>query len=184
MTVQWKIVGRPGYMGDARDRLHAEWDQQYGAGNWRLAWEFGDTILEKSMAIQVYEDAYYQHLDSGNGDLEWLRDTASDVYDTDPSNVNSGFDYSIQETPNNHIHDIAIRRALTRLSWVFEGDHLVHVRWKDSEGYRLNPGIVRFHEDGLISKEFKENVSGKNIWWERFTIEDFYQRNKVLQIKV
>lgn len=184
MTEQWKTVGRPGYMGDARDRLHAEWDQKYVANNWRLAWELGEVVLSKDMAIQVYEDAYYHHLgDQGSEVLGWLISTASDVYDTAETNVQSGFDYTRQETTGNHLHDIAIRRAVARLGFAFRGDHLVWVRWKDSEGFRLNPGIVPFHLPDLISDEFEKNASGKNIWWEPGTIEDFYQRNKVLQVK-
>lgn len=184
MTVRWKTVDRPGYMGDARDRLHSEWNSKYGAYCWRLAWEFGDLILEKTMAIQVYEDGYFEYFrgENGRGQADWLVRMASDVYDTAETNVSSGLDYSRQETSNNHLHDIAIRRAFVRLGISFKGDHLVWVRGPDSEGYRFNPGNVPFHYRELIYAGEIVNASGKNQWWGANTIEDFYQKNKVLQI--
>lgn len=182
--MEWETVDRPGYLGDARDRLHAEWDEAYGAGNWRLAWEYGEIVLDKSMAIQVYEDAYFFCLYISQSHIDWLTSTASDVYDTAESNVHSGFDYSIQETAGTHLHDIAVRRAVARLGRKFRGNHLVHIRWTESEGYRLNPGVLPFHRAELISSKFERNLSGKRIWWEKNSIEDFYQRNKVLQKQV
>ena len=184
MNPIWKTVDRPGYMGDARDRLARQWDEQYGKGLWRLAWEWGDLILEKAMALQVYEDGYYNFFRYEKpGFMIWISKTASDVYDTAPSNVHSGFDYSIQETPNNHLHDIAVRRAMARMGVGFKGDHLVEIRGVKSEGYRLNPGIVPFHFKPCIYDGEFRNASGKNLWWEPGTIEDFYQRNKVLQVR-
>lgn len=184
MNSAWRTVDRPGYMGDARDRLHKEWDAKYGEGLWRLAWEWGDLILEKAMALQVYEDGYFSFF-RGNKirSLHWIVDLASDIYDTAPSNVASGFNYEIQETPNNHLHDIAIRRAVARMGEWFRGDHLVEVRGPTSEGYLLNPGKVPFHFSALIYDGEIKNASGKNLWWDLLTIEDFYQKNKILQVR-
>ena len=56
----------------------------------------------------------------------------------------------------------------------------MHVRWKDSEGYKINPGVVPFHLPELI---VPGEIKG-NIWWDPNTIEDFYQKNKVLQVKL
>lgn len=95
----------------------------------------------------------------------------------------SGLNYEIQETPNNHIHDIAIRRAVARLDKRFKGNHLVHVRWKDSEGFRINPGVVPFHKPQMIVSKKIKDYGKKGNWWRPNTIEDFYQRNKVLQVK-
>ncbi len=112
-----------------------------------------------------------------------MLNTASDVYDTSPTNVEAGFDYEKQETPNNHIHDVAIRRAVLRLGQWFHGDHLMHVRWVESEGFRINPGVVPFHLPHLIVPGEINDYGGKGLWWRANTIEDFYQRNKILEVK-
>ena len=181
--MEWKTVERPGYFGKKRDEIIASFDKKYGESRWRLMYSFGDCVIPREIAIQVYEDGYYEFLRKEKTTLEWLISTASEVYDTAPSNVESGFDYKIQETPNNHLHDVAIRRAVARLGEKFRGDHLVHVRWTDSEGFRLSPGIIPFHLPHLIFQGEINSYSGKKPWWRANTVEDFYQRNKILQVK-
>ena len=179
----WITVERPGYFGKKRDELCVSWKQKFGEGNWRISHQWGDLIIPREIGIQIYEDGYYEHFNSNPENLEWLISTASDVYDTAPTNVQAGFDYANQETPNNHIHDVAIRRSVLRNGAWFRGDHLMHVRWKDSEGFRLNPGVVSFHLPEMIVQGEINDYGGKGIWWRPNTIEDFYQRNKILQIK-
>ena len=180
---QWITVERPGYLGKKRDLVQARWDHQYGEQNWRIAYQWGDLVVPKEMGIQLYEDGYYEFLKGNPSMLEWLIGTASEVYDTAPTNVQAGLDYFVQETPNNHIHDVAIRRAVLRLGKWFQGDHLVHVRSTVSEGAVLSPGIVPFHLPEMIIPGEIKDYGRKGFWWEPGTIEDFYQRNKVLQIK-
>lgn len=180
--MEWKNIERPGYFGKRRDELAQKWDDAYGAGNWRIAYQWGTNIIERPLALQLYEDGYYEHFKHDRENLEWLIATASDVYDTAPSNVGI-MDYFSQETPSNHLHDVAIRRSVLRLGLEFAGDHLVHVRWKDTEGFRVNPGIVKFHLPEMIVPGDIKDYGGKGIWWYPSTIEDFYQRNKVLQVR-
>lgn len=177
---EWNIIERPGYLGKKRDEIYSSWDNLYGKDNWKLGWQWGTDRVSRDIAIRIYEQAYYVFFKSNHRMLEWIINTASDVYDTAPSNVQSGLDYNIQETPNTHIHDISIRRAIMRLGEKFKGDHLVHVRWKDSEGYEINPGIVPFHRPNLIINEELKNYGGLGLWWFPGTIEDFYQKNKLL----
>lgn len=179
----WKTIERPGYLGKKRDEIRVLWTQQFGEGNWRLAYQWGDLVVPRELGIQIYEDGYYEFFRYNPETLEWLVDTASDVYDTAPTNVQSGFDYTVQETLNNHIQDIAIRRAVARLGTWFKGDHLMQVRWKNSEGYQINPGVVPFHKPDLIVPGEIKDYGGKGLWWFPNTIEDFYQRNKVLQVR-
>jgi len=181
--VNWITIERPGYFGKKRDELISGWNQKFGEGNWRLAYQWGELVLPRKMGIQIYEDGYYEFLKNNPKTLEWLISTASDVYDTAPTNVLAGFDYEHQETPNSHVHDVSIRRAVARLGKWFHGDHLVWVRMKDSEGYVLSPGIVPFHLPEMIVQGEIKDYGGKGIWWNPGTIEDFYQRNKVLQVK-
>ncbi|MBI5148203.1 hypothetical protein HZA33_00820 [Candidatus Pacearchaeota archaeon] len=178
----WRTIERPGYFGKKRDEIFEEYDKKYGAGDWRLAWQFGSVIIPRIMALSVYEDGYYEFLKRDKETLDWLT-SYKDVWDTAESNVNSGFEYEIQETSNTHIHDISIRRAVARLGREFLGNRLLRVRWKDSEGFRLSPGIVKFHLPEMIVHEEIKDYGGKGIWWFKDTIEDFYQRNKVLQVK-
>jgi hypothetical protein len=178
----WKTVERPGYFGKKRDELHASWDEKYGEGNWRIAYQWGDSVVSKEEGIQIYEEGYYEFFKKNPDVLEWLVSTASDVYDTAPTNVQAGFDYTNQETPNNHIHDVAIRRSVARLGKKFKGDHLMEVRWTGSEGYKLNPGVVPFHLPELIVPGEIKDYGGKGTWWNDNTIETFYQKNKLLQV--
>lgn len=184
----WITVERPGYFGDKRDELQARWNDQFGAGNWRLAWQWGELALGKSEALQIYEDGYYEFLKSDSEVLDWLITTASDVYDTSPTNIQARFDYNVQETQNNHLHDIAIRRALLRTGNWFAGDKLLEIRNPEKEGWRLAPCMVPFHLPELISTEPIKDYRKKGyFWWEKRgvpnSIEAFYQRNKLLQRK-
>ena len=174
--MNWKTIDRPGHFSWKKDKIHAGFDEQYGVGNWKLTYAWGDQIIPRDMAIQLYEDSYYEFLKEDKEVLEWLITTASDVYDNNPSNVHSGLDYTIQEYGGNHLQDISIRRSLIRLGRWFEGDRLVEIRGSESEGYMLSPGVVPFHLPEMI---MKPALAG---WWEKDTVEDFYQSNKLLQV--
>lgn len=179
----WQTIERPGQLGKKRDELFTLWNKEYGKNNWRIAWEFGKLVLEKKEAIQIYEDAYYEFFKNNPEKLNHLITIASDIYDTDPENVNSYLDYEKQETPDNHIHDIAIRRSLIRLGTWFKGKELIRIRWKIIENRDYDPGKVPFHRQELIAKEEIKDYNGWGAWWLPNTVEDWYQRNKVLQIR-
>lgn len=179
---EWVTVERPGYLGKKRDEICKGWDEKYGKYNWRIAYEWCGQIVDREFALQLYEDGYYEFFREEPDTLMWLVKTASDVFDTAPTNVEAGLSYFKQETPNNHIHDVAIRRAVLRHGLWFEGDHLMHVRWTGSEGFRVNPGIVPFHLPQHILQHDIQDHGGKGLWWRSLTIEDFYQRNKLLQV--
>lgn len=180
------------YTGADQGRLQERFDMRFGCENWLPA-HFVDGLVESRFdGYLMYEEAYYQFLNK-NADIRmWLVSTANEIYDIHPSNVASGLDYTIQECAATHLQDIAIRRALTRLVLeeqgvsydadhlptiqVFHGDHLVQIRERTSEGYVLSPGQVPFHKPELILGEYR------NSWWKRDSVEDFYQRNKVLLV--
>jgi hypothetical protein len=183
----WMTIERPGYFGKLRDELISSWDNKYGLNNWRLAWQWGKLIIPKREAIQIYEDGYYEFLKSDSRALDWLLNTAGDVYDTAPSNVQAGLNYEHQETKNTHLHDVAIRRAVFRLGKAFRGEKLLHVRGKGTQGEFLSPHMVPFHLPRLISQEEIKDYSNKGKWWLELgvknSIEEFYQHNKLLQIR-
>ncbi|MBI2042846.1 hypothetical protein HYT25_00465 [Candidatus Pacearchaeota archaeon] len=188
LQVKWEMIERPGYLGKKRKEIESKWD--YELETWRLVWQWGDSLLLKPIALQIYEDAYYEFLNSKPELLKWLVETASDVYDTAPSNVESRLNYNAQETPNNHLHDIAIRRAVLRNGAEFKGNHLVEVRKPGSEGESLAPYAVPFHLPQMIYQgDDIKDYGNKGFWWRELgkqkgiehTVEEFYQQNKVLQ---
>lgn len=169
----WKTQFHPGQFGKKRDAMFRSWDQRFGKGNWRVRWLWGDRALSLAEALRMYENGYYQWFRRNPERVEWLLARASDVYDNDPSNVKAGFDYFAQETSSNHYQDVAIRRALRRLKKRFRGDHLVEIRGQRSEGGFLSPGEIPFHRPEMIHDTWFD-------WWKKGSIEDFWQRNKVL----
>jgi len=177
--MNWKELERPGFFGDKKDQIIDGYNQKYGKENWQLAWKFGQERISFLLACQIYEDAYFA--DSLNREDLWKKLThdAKNIYDHKESNIFSGFDYSIQESPASHLQDIAIRRVVLRRSWQFEGDKLIQIRsHKEYWGRNLSPGKVQFHLPALIEKP---NLEG---WWEKNSVEDFYQSNKYLFVKI
>lgn len=183
----WDTKERPGYLGKKRNEIQRLWTERYGEGNWRIAWQWGKFVVSRAEALQFYEDGYYEYLKSNQEVLHWLTSTASGVYDTAPSNIEAGFSYDVQETPNNHIHDVAIRRAVLRNGIWFNGDHLMQVRGPKTEGERLSPHLIPFHLPHMIVPGDIGDYAGKGKWWRELgienSVEEFYQQNKVLQTK-
>jgi hypothetical protein len=170
------LTGDRGYAGNNGLQIDQKFDQRFGEYSWSKAHNYDDKLFSKEKIIKIYEEGYFQFLKNNPDVLEWLVSTASEVYDIDPSNVNSSLDYSVQECSATHLQDIAVRNVLDRLGRVFEGDHLVQIRGHESEGYVLNPGQVPFHRpDLIIPTETKS-------WWKPDSVEAFYQHNKVLLV--
>jgi len=189
----WKTIDRPGYFGKKRNEIQERYDKQYSPSNWRIAWEFGKLVLPQSEALQLYEDGYYEHFKTNPELLNWLVSNFSNVFDTAPSNVKAEFSYNMQETPSNHIHDVAIRRAVLRRGVWFSGNKLLEVRSIDEEGWKLSPCNIPFHLPHMIySGQTKYNGQPRDFvanppWWIlrgiKGSVEEFYQQNKLLQIK-
>lgn len=166
------VMKRIGYFGWKAARIIAGLNEEYGEGGWELRWKWGEDLLPFSIAIQIYEDAYFLYLQSHDEVLDALVSSASDVFDISPGDCDSGIDYTVQQHKAAHYQDIAIRRAVLRLGRRFQGPELLQVRGKDSPLYHLNPGVVPFHAPHLIEQPA---LSG---WWDPDSIEDFYQSNK------
>ena len=179
-TNGWVALERPGYFGRYRNDRYRNWDEKYGAGNWRIVWLAGESYVDFLGVCALYEDAYFVFLKSDILVLKNLIDSAIEVYDDAPSNVESGLDYKKQETERTHIQDIAIRRSLIRMGRWFKGTELIRIRQEKGThklSVTLSPGRVRFHLPELI---VKPQITG---WWDNNSIESFYQSNKHLQIK-
>ena len=178
--VRWVDAGRPGYLGKHRDEKYAEWDSRYGKGNWRLAWKVGFQYVDFLQMCKHYEESYYKFLKEYEAVLNDLVATVSDIYDDSPTNVNSGLNYTKQETDRTHVQDIAIRNAVRRLGKVFKGMELIQIRSKEGHGVMsttLSHGVVPFYNPEMI---IRPELHG---WWEKGSVESFYQSNKMLQVK-
>lgn len=180
----WEIVKRPGYFGKHRDEKFKAWDEQYGKGNWRIVWATGNSLGEGFVdfhgACALYEDAYFKFISENSSVFRQLIDDASEVYDVESSDVDSGLDYMKQQLNRTHIQDIAIRRCLVRMGVWFRGKELIRIRQelgKHPLSITLSPGRVPFHRLGSI---FQPELTG---WWHPQTVEAFYQSNKFLQAK-
>lgn len=175
----WVALERPGYLGKHRQEKYLEWDARFGENKWRLIWLWGHQILKFGEVCLVYERAYLEYLKANVDILNQLITTASNVYDDAPSNINSGFDYMIQETERTHIQDISIRRVVKKLGRKFSGDRLIRIRHDKGEqplSMLLSPGTVPFHKPDKILQPW---LTG---WWNQSTVECFYQSNRVLQV--
>lgn len=173
----WRTVGRAGYVGSRRGAAMAQRDAEFGVGGWRIAYAWEGAVIPREAALAIYTEAYVAHFRAHPEVLAWLVATASDVYDIEPRDVESGEDFHVQKAQATHLQDIAIRIAVRRLGERFRGERLVQVRSRRSEGARLNPGVVPFHAPEHI---VAPPLSG---WWGPGTIEDFWQSNKVLQAR-
>ena len=173
----WKTFERPGFFGSKKQEKIDSYNQMFGDNNWRLVWSWLDDFVDFDIACQLYEDGYYN--DSFKREKIWeeLIKTASNVYDHEESNILSGFDYNFQEGNSTHLQDISIRRVVLRRGWKFQGDELIQIRsHSDYFGKNLSPGRVPFHmPEHIIEPHLKK-------WWDKDSIEDFYQSNKYLQI--
>lgn len=175
----WLTIGRPGYAGMGGKDRAAKLDEHFGPGNWRAMHLWNGRELSRPEALELYEEGYFRFFHANTEVLDWLCATANEVYDIEPSNIGSGEDYFKQDSSAVHLQDIAVRRCLKRLGWSFKGDQPVQIRGRNSEGYRLNPGVVPFHEPAAII----EPSLSRGKWWNKGSIEDFWQSNKILQVK-
>jgi len=174
-STNWKVAEMPTKrLGDKRDEVITQIDDEYGEGNWRFAWKHGANYLNFLEACAVYEKGYEEHFKEHPEKLDYLSKNASELYDTQESNVQSGGDYLKQEDSSTHLQDIAIRRIMAQQGIPFKGDHLIQIRGEkknpDDVGRLLTPFKVPFHEpDEVLTDKTKP------------TIEDFWQCNRVIQ---
>lgn len=185
---RWKNVERPGYFGKRRDLAHARFDVQHGANNWRIAWVVAgyppgtpDLAFDFVRACKLfYEESYFQWLKARPDDVDFICEFA-DCIDNSPTNVHSGLDYTAQEASSTHIQDIAVRNVLNKLGRSFSAKRteLLVIRSADSNGHRFGPGNVPLYRPEIITQP---SLCPK--WASKGSVEDFWQSNKHLQVRV
>ena len=177
-TGEWKTVDRLSYVGKRAKKARQKLDDTYGSGSWRIAYQWGDTVISRDQALEHYAKAYEVFFAENPDELAWLTENFCDVYDIAPEDVESGTNFHIQR-PNEatHLQDIAIRIAVEKLGETFKGEDLLQVRSKSAKGAKYSPGRLAFHEpDMLVQPE-------QRGWWKPGSIESFWQSNKILQVR-
>jgi hypothetical protein len=183
---EWTSVERPGPLGASRTQRFAQWNEEYGCGNWRLAWLLGDesnpdAAMEFIHVCELYERAYFRFLEDNKDVLTELVAEAQNIYTNDPRDVDAKLDFATQNGGRKHITDIAIRRAVTRLVGEnpFSGKRLIQIgeeRFSDHPlGNMLSPGCIWLHHTNWIAKP---ELRG---WWHHGTIASFLYSNQWLQ---
>jgi len=175
-----------GYLGQKRNE---EWEKRnmlYGDGDWQMGWLVEGKLLEYPEICQLYGDAYIKYFEIRPELLDQLCEIASNVFDDDPINVESGTDYNKRGKQKTHIGDTAIRRAVQHYGREFKGSTLLQIH--DRKGSHplslaLSPGQVPFHRPKILSQPDNLEEIHKDIWWVWGSVEDFYQRAKRLCIK-
>ncbi len=181
IQTDWVTIKKQlGFFGHSKSKRVKEFNEQFGEENWRIAWQVRDKHVPFKDAIQLYENGYRIYFKLHPDILEALVKTASEVYDNSLSNIYSGTRYENQENNSNHFQDISIRKIIEQIGLQFLGKDLVKLRPYSRHliGRQLSPGTVPFHKPELISKP---HLKG---WWKANSIEDFYQSNKVLQVRL
>ncbi|OGM11412.1 hypothetical protein A2Z22_00845 [Candidatus Woesebacteria bacterium RBG_16_34_12] len=188
----WQTLEHPGYSGKKKDEQIKEWDRKYGEGNWRIAWELrnGEVLDFNGVFWKVYVLGYIMYFIKNPDEARLLTENYSYAYDKDMISPKEAFDpqslYNKQGRAN-QFHHVALNIALEwYLGMPFRGDRPIQVRegkpgapfdqWP--EGFRWSPGRIPTVVPNLIPDV---NVEG---WWESCSIEDLYQKSKVLQIRV
>lgn len=190
--VNWQTIEHPGYSGKKKDEQIARWNSEYGEGSWRLAWELanGEVLDYEGVIWKVYVPGYVKHFLLNPQEAEFLTQNYSYAYDKDMVSKEEAFDlYALYNKPGrpNQFHNVALNIALEwYLGMPFRGEKPIQVREgkpgipieEQPVGYLWSPGRIATVRPDLIPDYPLETV-----WWHPGTIEDLYQRAKVLQVK-
>jgi hypothetical protein len=175
----WINDHRPGYFGRKRDKIVNEYNSLYGKEGWRLRWVAATIAFTfEEACVQFYEKSYYNFLKDKPEELDFIC-SHGECIDNAPTNVQSGLDYTKQESYSTHIQDIAVRNVLTGLGRKFLGppDKILVIRSADSNGYKFGPGNIPCFDQSVITQP-----SLCPTWAGRGSVEDFWQSNKWVQV--
>jgi len=188
----WKVIKRPGYFGSKKGEMENEWNQTYGLGNWRVSWVTAEgKHLSYEDIIDIYIDGYANYFIAHPDEAAYITSHFSYGFDLDFQTKKEAFDmYALFEKPGkrNQFHQVAFNIALeNRLQLPFRGKNPVQVRdakpgTPENErplGWKWNPGVIPCPHPEQIPTD----IEFVNPWWEKGSIEDFYQSTKVLEVR-
>jgi len=182
---EWETIARPGWFGENRDQILAEYDQKYGRGNWRIRHKLGSRVLDFNQAINLYELSYELDFNHPDRRCRWnyLIKNACDVWTEKLSDVKSGKNYAVQKAPAAHYEDIAIRRILAKYDLKFQGKEFIRIR-ADSEDL-VGKILSSIHIPFIYPDYIEGSLDDKMPWWDRHkgSLECFWHLNKILQLR-
>jgi hypothetical protein len=146
---------RVGDLGKNRNDFLSKINKQVGKGNWFWAFQSGSKLYSWQWGLQLYEDAFYQHIKSDTGLLRKLVGSY-DIYEKDRQETESLLDYKIQKLQYDHYSDIAYRRCLVRFGLWFSGTDYLPMQGTKYEAWK-----IPFHLPHLIRKP-DERASAKS----------------------
>lgn len=187
----WVITERPGFLGKDREKKEKEWNEKYGEGNWRLVWATADgQVLSYEDIMEEYINGYVEYFKQNPSEAKYLTENFSFAYDKDLITKKEAFDlYALYQKPGkaNQFHHVALNIALeNKLDMSFKGNEPIKVRMGKPSvpveewplGWKWSPGNIPSTQPENIP-----DVIFDNSWWEKDSIEDFYQSCKALQVK-
>lgn len=175
-----------GYLGHKRNEAWQKRNELYGKSDWQMGWLVDGNLLEYPEVCQLYGDAYINYFRMRPELLDQLCKTASNVFDDDPINVESGTDFNKRGDVKTHIGDTAIRRAVQHFGRQFEGEILLQIHDRKGDhplSLALSPGQVPYHNPKQLSRPDNLEEVHKGAWWVWGSVEDFYQRAKRLCVR-
>lgn len=188
---KWVTIGSPGYFGKSREEQVKNWNDKYGEGKWRIAWETPQgNVLTYEDIIKEYIEGYAEYFRQHPEEAKFLTDNYSFAYDKEMITKEDAFDpYALYQKPGkvNQFHHVALNISLEKVIGIpFKGSEPIKVRagkpetpieqWPD--GWKWHPGLIQ-----CIHPELIKDVDFPNQWWGKGSIEDLYQSDKVFQIK-
>lgn len=167
-------------------------NEDFGENNWKIGYLWDEKIIDQSEALMKIEESYKLFFKDNPNLVNWLLETAKDIYVNSEDDVKSGQNYNIQESKKFHYVDITIRKVMQKNKVNFLGTELLKIEnnleliKKDDE---LNIANSKYHSSYLSPGfipfiDFSQILESKQKgWWNSGSVEDFWRNNKVIIVK-
>ncbi len=172
-----------GYLGSRRNEIRKRYDENIGEGNWRVVW--GDKqskkIYDFYRMCEYYRRSYFEFLKERPDILEFLQLNCANVCTWDDSDRFAGCNYLDQNGEKTQLLAITIRNVMVDLKLEFYGQGIIYLmgsRMSHEICKELHPKKVPFCKPEMIFFPHYEEIEK-----EPFSVEDFYQNNRFLQIR-
>ncbi len=191
---KWRILEgvHPGYLGKQKDNFIDGLDARYGPENWRWAWMLanGEILDYIRMVYEEFASSYAAHFRIYPETQTWLVNNYDYTYDKDLVSREMAFDpHALYNKPGivNQIHHVGINLGIEKINGVkYMGEKPLQVRegkpgtlqsyWP--EGYFLSPSRIAAIRPDLIP-----DINIPKGWdYQTGSIEDWYQKSKVIQV--
>ena len=189
---KWDVAGYPGYLGKHKDAQEEHWNKRFGANRWQLLWmtASGEIWDYPRVFWRIYVPGYTHFFQKQPTWARWISQNFAYTYDKDLIGRKEAFDLqALYGKPGvaNQFYHVALNEALEYvLGFSFKAAIPLQVREGKTGtnkeewplGWRFSPGRIPTTRPDLIPPT---TVKG---WWREGSIEDFYQKAKVLLRKV